>query len=79
MRLKVREQILISAVSTDVLRPGQSVEVDDATAAALHKSHPAYFKFPEGFKPAEAVVEPQAKAEAPVLNKRAAPLQNKAE
>lgn len=83
MQIKVCEQILITAVRTDVLRPGETIEVDDATGAKLLMDHPKHFRAVGGSPIADAVrsevakEEAFVKAEAPLLNKRAAAAKNK--
>lgn len=58
MLLKVREQILITAVRGDVLRPGEVLEVDDAVGADLLKTHPDHFE--EASRAAAKAAEPLA-------------------
>lgn len=43
MKLHVTDQILVSSVSSDTLRPGEEIEVDDETGAALLERHPQAF------------------------------------
>jgi hypothetical protein len=43
MKLKLIDQILISSLSSDTLRPGQEIEVDDGFGAELLERHPAVF------------------------------------
>ena len=75
MKLKALDQISISAVKADSLRPGEVFEVSDAYGSDLIKQHPTKFA------PADAAPDPaDEKAEPKPLNKAesAAPA-NKAE
>jgi hypothetical protein len=44
MKLKVLEQIHVSAVSSETLRRGQEIEVSDASGEDLLKHHPDKFE-----------------------------------
>lgn len=70
MRLKALDQVHVSAVQADSLRPGQAFDVSDAAGAELLKAHPD--KFAEVKAPAEkAEPEPRNKAEPAPPNKAA--------
>lgn len=59
MKLKALDQMHISAVQRDTLRPGQVFEISDAAGEELLKKHPSKF----------VCVESGAKAEQPPRNK----------
>ncbi|WP_035675065.1 hypothetical protein [Bradyrhizobium liaoningense] len=40
MRLRMTDQLHISSVSRDTLKPGQEIEVSDSLGAELLKKHP---------------------------------------
>lgn len=66
MRLRVLDQIHISAVQADTLRPGQVVEIDEDAGRALIARHPGFF--------AEAKAAPAAQNKAaPAAQNKAAP------
>lgn len=67
MRLAVKDQINISSVQSETLRPGAEIDVSDAFGEELLKAHPA--KFAKIGRKAE--VTPQNKAEAKPANKAA--------
>ncbi len=82
MKLKALDQISVSSVQADSLRPGQEFHVSKATGAELLKVHPGKFEMvDEGGAPAEAKPEAQpislAKAEQPPLNKAEPKPENK--
>lgn len=70
MKLKALDQISVSAVKADSLRPGEKFEVSDAAGAELMKAHPTKF---------EQVDEAGSKAEpaAPANKAETASPQNK--
>ncbi len=75
MKLRVLDQIQLTAVRSEVLRPREEVIVDDTVGAAVLESHPGYFEQlpddePEGGEKAEA--EPDNK-KAPEPKNKAAP------
>jgi hypothetical protein len=65
MKLRVLDQISVSSVQPETLRPGQIISVHASKAKELLKAHPRAFA-QEGADEDEA---PAAKAEAPPLNK----------
>lgn len=75
MRLLVHDQINVSAIQADALRPKQEVEVDDALGEQLLKKHPAVFTRLDA--PA-APARPRKKAAAKPANKAAPTPKNKA-
>jgi hypothetical protein len=60
MKLKVLDQLHVSAVSAETLRPGQEIDVHDALGAELLKKHPRVFSALKT-KAAKAKVEPDSK------------------
>lgn len=60
MRLRAYDTIHISAVRADNIRPGDEIDVSDATGAELMKAHPGIFAIVSQEK---AEPEPQNKAE----------------
>ena len=62
MKLKVTDQIHVSFIQADSLRPGQVIEVTDEQGANLLKAHPGTFK---------AAVADENKMEAAPANKAA--------
>ncbi len=68
MKLKVLDQIHVSAVQSDSLRPGQRIEVSDAYGAELLARHPAKFAAENGEKAEPA---PKNKVEPAPKNKTA--------
>lgn len=74
MRLKALDQIHVSAVQADSLRPNQEFDVSDAAGADLMKAHPGKFEQLDEPEPTSAA----EKAEPPVKNKdEGAPSKNK--
>jgi len=74
MKLKVLDQIAVSSLQADSLRPGQEVTVSKAVADDLLKAHPSKFEIVGDEEP-----EP-APAREPVSAKKAEPApKNKAE
>lgn len=63
MRLKALDQISISAVKSDSLRPGEEFEVSDDVGADLLKRHPSVFTEIAGSAAAKAEPDPRNKAE----------------
>jgi hypothetical protein len=64
MKLKVLDQIVITAVQTDVLRRGDVINVTKALAAEIMSAHPQVFVTlgtDDDADPAPVVKEPQAK------------------
>lgn len=64
MKLKALDQISISAVKADSLRPGEEFTVSKAFGDDLLRQHPTKFAVI-----GEAEIEASAKAEPPVQNK----------
>jgi len=50
MRLRAKDQIHISAVKPDALRPGEEFEISDTAGEALVKQHPTMFERLDGEK-----------------------------
>jgi len=48
MKLKVLDQVHVSLVQADTLRPGQHIEVNDVIGNDLLKAHPRTFEVIEG-------------------------------
>lgn len=71
MRLKALDQIHISAVQADSLRPGQEFEVGDDLGATLLKAKPAVFAQLPDLPAEKAAPEPLNKAEPAPPNKAA--------
>ncbi|MDF2994670.1 MAG: hypothetical protein K0R27_307 [Xanthobacteraceae bacterium] len=67
MRLKALDQMHVSAVKSDSLRPGEEFEVSDSIGADLLKRHPG--KFVELGRRAKAEAKPRNKAEPAPSNK----------
>ncbi|OBQ68400.1 hypothetical protein EFV37_25100 [Mesorhizobium loti] len=66
MKLKSIDQISISAVKADSLRPGEEFEVGDAYGAELIKQHPDKFEVLEAAEEkSEAAPENKAEGAAP--------------
>lgn len=70
MRLKALDQMHVSAVKTDSLRPGDEFEISDSAGADLLKAHPTKFR--------RLDVPAAAKSEAPPKNKAVVAPANKA-
>jgi len=70
MRLKALDQIHVSSVQPDSLRPGQEFDISDAAGAELLKANPTRLR---------QIDEPKAKAAATAENKAESPPLNKAE
>jgi hypothetical protein len=70
MRLRARDQIHISSVQADSIRPGQEFEVSDAAGNELLKAHPARLER-VGAPAANAEPAPKNKAETKPANKTA--------
>lgn len=64
MKLKALDQISITSVQADSLRPGQEFEVSDAFGTDLMKSHPGKFETISGGK-AEPALDNKAEGAAP--------------
>ena len=82
MKLKALDQIAVSSVQADALRPGQEFTVSAAAGKALLEKHPSVFELIDDAEdePEAAVAEADAAekaAEAPE-NKKAAEPENKA-
>lgn len=75
MRLKVIDQIHISAIQPDTLRPGDEIGVTGEEGLVLLAAHPDKF---ERVPDSGADHVPAEKAEQPPLNKMSAQLANKA-
>jgi hypothetical protein len=71
MKLKVVDQILVSSVDSDTLRPGREIEVSDELGKDLLERHPTTFSEVGGEKAARAPANKARKA-APA-NKSAKP------
>jgi len=69
MKLYVTDQISISSVQADTLRPGEDFEVNDAQGTELLKALPNHLS--------KSAPKPAAKAEAVVANKADPKLANK--
>lgn len=65
MKLKALDQIHISSVKPDSLRPGEEFEVGEDAGKALLKQHPSMFR--------RLDAAPANKAKPPPKNKKAAP------
>jgi hypothetical protein len=77
MKLKALDQVHVSAVQADSLRPGQEFEVGDELGETLLKRHPARFERLEDAS-AEAPSKPAVpKEKKPPRNKAAPNPQNK--
>lgn len=66
MKLKALDQIHVSSVKADSLRPGEEFEVNDVQGAELLKAHPNRFEQIGG---AKAEPKPANKAEPAPANK----------
>ena len=66
MKLKALDQMHISSVKSESLRPGEEFEVSDAVAAEILNAHPTKFLRTDGKKAERA---PQNKAERVPTNK----------
>lgn len=75
MKLKVTDQIHVSWVQADSLRPGEEIKVTAEQAETLLKAHPDKFEKVAG---GEAEQAPAEKAEPAPLNKMEAAPANKA-
>lgn len=73
MKLRVLDQIQLTAVRSEVLRPREEVTVDDTVGAAVLESHPGYFEQ----LPDDEPEAPAVKAEAEPDNKKAPEPKNK--
>lgn len=62
MKLKVLDQILISSVQSDTLRPNEQIEVSDELGATLLERHPAVFEQVAEAKDAPAPANKMAKS-----------------
>lgn len=62
MELKVKDQIAVSSVQADSLRPGQTIAVSDALGEELLNKHPSKFE-QVGSSAAKAEPAPDNKAE----------------
>ncbi len=75
MQLRALEQIHISAVQADTIRPGQIFDISDSAGNDLLKKHPAKFERVDSGQPALAEASeksqpsPQNKAEPAPANK----------
>lgn len=67
MKLRAIDQIHISAVKSDTLRPGEEFEVSNAAGAALLRAHPGRLKQVGAAEPGGAI-----EAAKPARRKRAA-------
>lgn len=65
MKLQVKDQIVVSSVQPDMLRPGQVIEVDEAQAQELLTKRPDAFVAlsSDGKRKAKADVAPANKAD----------------
>lgn len=70
MRLRAHDQINISAVKSESLRPGEEFEISDTAGAELLKAHPGLFEEIAAAEKAEPA--PSNKAE-PAPDNKAAP------
>jgi hypothetical protein len=70
MKLRARDQIHISSVQADSIRPGQEFEVSDAAGSELLKAHPTRLER-VGAPAAKAEPTPKNKAEPKPANKTA--------
>ena len=81
MRLRTKDQLHISSVRADTLRPGEEFEVSDSHGEELLKAHPKLLQRVSG--PSVAAVKAQPapgnKAEFPPLNKAAFSPESKAD
>lgn len=74
MKLRALDQVHISSVQADSLRPGQEFEVSDDLGAKMLKSLPGRLEQVEGAPPAEkADPAPENKAEHAAPANKAAP------
>lgn len=75
MQLRAIEQIHISAVQADTIRPGQTFDISDSAGNDLLKKHPTKFERADADGPVHAEVAeksepaPQNKAEPAPTNK----------
>lgn len=67
MQLRALEQIHVSAVQADTIRPGQNFEISDAAGQDLLKKHPTKFERVDADGPVHA--EAAEKSEPPPQNK----------
>lgn len=70
MRLRTHDQIHVSAVKSQSLRPGEEFDISDAAGAELLKAHPGVFEEIAAAEKAEPA--PPNKAE-PAPDNKAAP------
>ena len=78
MKLKALDQISISSVQSDSLRPGQEFAVSDALGAELLEKHPGKFEQLADDPASDEAAAPDEKAEGEPQNKKAAEPANKA-
>jgi hypothetical protein len=69
MKLRAIDQVHISSVKADSLRPGEEFEVSDAVGKDLMKAHPDKFSAVEEGEQAEAAAATDAKSEPAPSNK----------
>ena len=80
MKLSAIDQVSVSAVKADSLRPGEEFTVSDAYGEELITKHPDKFRLVDDSQPdAAAETEPAAKAETAPLNKADVAPANKAD
>jgi hypothetical protein len=71
MRLKALDQMHVSAVKTDSLRPGEEFEISDSAGDDLLKAHPTKFRRLDAPAAVKADPPPKNKALAAPANKAA--------
>ncbi|MFC0243668.1 hypothetical protein [Rhodopseudomonas telluris] len=69
MQLQAHQQIAVSAVKADSIRPGEIFEINDALGADLLKAHPEKFTRLDADDASKAEPAPQNKAERQPSNK----------
>ncbi|WP_341989765.1 hypothetical protein [Azorhizobium sp. AG788] len=79
MRLKALDQISISAVKADSLRPGEPFNINDAAGKDLLERHPTIFERLDAGEAEKAEPAPLNKMATPPLNKSTARKRAKAD
>jgi len=79
MKIEALDQVSVTSVKADSLRPGEQFEVSDAYGEELTTKHPDKFRKVVDDKPEAKDPPPAAKAEHAPLNKAEVAPANKAE
>lgn len=70
MHLKVLDQIMVSAVRPEQLRPGEVIEVGDALGADLMRARPTFFEDVSAHFPGDTEAAPAAEADVAVPRRK---------